>query len=230
MESVLIIGQIALYILCIIIPILMLYIGYLIVTRAFKDMGFSTIEAIIIILLSALFEFQIFIGQFNISNIHLFTYNNWIVAINMGGAIIPIIISIYLIWKKHIPLKKIGIGILVVTIVTFFVTRPEPDSGIVSSFPYWLFPAIFASITSVILLWKDYKKAAPFAYISGTIGVLIGADFLHITELISTPLETSRAAIIGGAVIVDMIFITGILAVILDGIILNRQHSKKEKS
>jgi uncharacterized membrane protein len=189
-------------------------------------MGFTSIEAIIIVSVSFLFFFEINIFGLNISNIYLFSSDNWRVGINLGGAIIPILLSIYLIFKKKIPLKSIGIGILVVIIIAYLVTRPEPDTGIVSSFPYYLLPAFFASITSVILLHKNFKKAAPLAYISGTIGVLIGADFLRISQLLSYSVDKVTPAIIGGAVVFDMIFITGIIAVLLDGIIMFRQSSK----
>ena len=219
--------QIGLYLLYIILPILALYIVYLILTKAFKDMGFSSVEAIIIVFVSFLFGFNIIIFGFNISNIYLFSYQNWIVGINIGGAIIPIVLSIYLTLKKNISLKKIFFGMLVVTIITFFVTNPDPEKGIVSSFPYWLLPAVFASLTSVFLLWKDFRKAAPLAYISGTIGVLIGADFLHLPELLIYPVKATTHAVIGGANVYDMIYITGILAVILDGIIMYRQRSKE---
>lgn len=224
------ITTIARYLLYVFIPILAFYIVYLIVTKAFNDMGFSKFEAIVIILVSFLFEFEILIFGVNISDIHLFTYQNWNVGINMGGAVIPVLISVYLIWKKKLNMKKVGLGILVVTVVTFFVTRPDPSSGIVSSFPYWLLPAVFASFTSVFLLWKKFTKAAPFAYICGTFGVLIGADFFHLPQLLSYPSSTTINAVIGGANVMDMIFITGILAVILDGIILQSQRSKQADS
>ena len=219
--------QIGLWILYISIPIIALFIAYLILTKAFRYMGFTSLEAIIIVFVSFLFGFEIIIFGFNISNIYLFSYGNWNVGINIGGAMIPILLSIYLIIKKKIPLKKVAIGILIVTIIAFFITRPVADKGIVASFPYWLLPAIFASIISAVLLWKDFIKAAPLAYISGTIGVLIGADFLHIWELLNIPTNTTTNAVIGGAVVFDMIFITGILAVILDGIIMFRQRSKE---
>jgi uncharacterized membrane protein len=218
--------QIGLGILYVLIPIIFFYIIYLILTKAFNYMGFTSLEAIIIVIVSFLFIFEISIFGFNISNIYLFSSDNWRVGINLGGAIIPILLSIYLIFKKKIPLKSIGIGILVVTIIAYLVSRPEPDKGIVASFPYWLLPAFFASITSVILLRKNFKKAAPLAYISGTIGVLIGADFLRISQLLSYSVEKVTPAIIGGAVVFDMIFITGIIAVLLDGVIMFRQSSK----
>ncbi|UCH72457.1 MAG: DUF1614 domain-containing protein [Thermoplasmatales archaeon] len=224
--------QIISYLIYILIPVLALYIGYLVITKAFNDMGFSSLESIIIVFVSFILGAGIvdeYIG-FNLSNIYLFSYHNWSVGLNMGGAVIPILLSVYLIIKNKLSLKKICVGILIVTIVAFFVTRPVPNEGIVSSFPYWLLPAIFASFSSIILLWKDFFKAAPFAYICGTIGVLIGADFLHMPGLLNYQLEIAKSAIIGGAVVFDMIFITGILAVVLDGIILYNQRSKYNQS
>ena len=219
-------NQIGLWILYILLPLLALYIIYLILTRAFRYMGFSSLEAVIIVFVSFLFGFEIIIFGFNISNIYLFSYENWRVGINMGGAIIPILLSIYLTIKKKIPIKKILIGILIVAIIAFFVTRPVAERGIIASFPYWLLPAFFASLVSVILLWKDFIKAAPFAYISGTIGVLIGADFFHLPELLSYSTEKVTNAVIGGADVFDIIFITGIIAVILDSVIMFRQRPK----
>ena len=148
--------EISLWILYIIIPILRKVwkiIGkfFLIFTRAFRYMGFTTVEAIIIIFVSFLFGFEIIIFGFNISNIYLFSYKNWSVAINMGGAIIPILLSIYLVIKKKIQLRKILIGIIIVTIIAFFVTNPVADKGIIAYFPYWLLPSIFASLTSIFL-------------------------------------------------------------------------------
>jgi uncharacterized membrane protein len=218
--------QIGLYLLYILIPLLVLYIAYLIITKAFKDMGFSSVEAIIIVFASFLFGFEIIIFGFNISNIYLFSHENWRIAINMGGAVIPILLSVYLTIKKKISLKKIAIGIAIVTIIAFFVTQPVADRGIVASFPYWLFPAFFASLASVFLSWKDFIRAAPLAYISGTIGVLIGADFFHLPELLSYSTEEVTTAVIGGADVFDMIFITGIIAVLVDGMLMYRQKSK----
>ena len=222
-------AQIGFWILYISLPILVLYILYLILTKAFRYMGFTSLEAIIIVFISFLFGFEIIIFGFNISNIHIFAYENWRVGVNMGGAIIPILLSIYLTIKKKIPLKKIAIGILIVTIIAFFVTRPVAARGIVTAFPYWLLPAFFASLASVFLSWKDFIRAAPLAYISGTIGVLIGADFLHLPELLSYSTGEVTTAVIGGADVFDMIFITGILAVVLDGLIMFRQRPREGK-
>lgn len=214
-------SEIALWILSVAIPIILFYIIYLVLTKAFRHLGFSSLESILIVIVSFLFTFPIIVFGYDISNIAIFSYNNWIVGINTGGALIPILISIYLIFKRNIPLFKVFVGIFVVTIITFFVTKPVPNQGIVSSFPYWLLPGVIACISSVILLRKDFVKGAPLAYALGTIGVLIGADFLHLYELLSyEPTKLGTMATIGGAVLFDLIFITGILSVIIYGVVM----------
>ena len=163
----------------------------------------------------------------NFSNIYLFSSGNWKVGINAGGAIIPIVLSIYLVIKKNLELYKVIIGIVLVSIVTFFVTYSDPSKGIVSQFPKFLLPAIFASLVSVVVLWKNFKKAAPLAYISGTLGVLIGADVFRLLDLLAYDVNKPTPAVIGGAVVFDMVFITGILAVILDGFIMFNQRRRE---
>ena len=82
----------------ILIPILIIYFVYVILTKALKFLGFSNIESTIILIVSFIFTFPIIIFGYDISNIALFKYNNWIVGINTGGALIPIILSFYLIF------------------------------------------------------------------------------------------------------------------------------------
>ena len=216
------------YILYIILPILVLYIGYLIVTKAFNDMGFTSFEAIIIVFISFILGAGILdeYTGFSFANIHLITYNNWCIGINTGGAVIPIILSIYLYIKNKLQMKKVLVGIMIVAVITYFVTFPDPQKGIVSRFPFWLLPVFFASLASIILLWYDKRKAAPFAYISGTIGVLIGADVFQLFSLLQSELPSAKNAIIGGTDIFDMVFITGILAVIVDGLLIYQEKLK----
>lgn len=225
--------NIGLWLLYVSLPVIFIYIFYLTLTKAFRYMGFSSSEAVLIVLVSFLFfilellGLSIVIFGFDISNIYLFSYNNWNVGINIGGGIIPIVISIYLYFKKNLDWKKISIAIIVVAIFTYLITYADPTKGIVAKIPLAFVPALIASILSIILLYKDFKKAAPFAYISGTIGVLIGADFFHLYELLNHPIEMTTNAVIGGGIILDMVFITGIIAVIVDGIIMFRQRKNQ---
>jgi uncharacterized membrane protein len=217
--------EIILWIIRVSLPILTIYLIYLLLTKAFKYLGFSDLESTIIVIISFIFTFRIVFFGYDISNVTLIPYNNWIVAINTGGALIPIILSFYLIYKRKISYKQVIIATIIVTIVTFFITRVEPSKGIVASFPYWLIPAVFAAvfacISSIILFKKNFAKGATLAYSSSTFGVLIGADFLHLPELLNnTPTKLGTMARIGGAVIFDLIFLTGVIAVLIYGIIM----------
>ena len=218
--------KILLWILRITLPILAFYIAYILFTRAFSYLGFSKIESIIIVVVSFLFMFPIILFGFDISNIAIIDYNGWILGINTGGAIIPIIISIYLYLKKNLSITNVAVATTIVTIVTFFVTKPVPSKGIVSAFPYWLMPCIAACLASMIVMRKNFSKGASLTYISSTFGVLVGADFLHLPELLSyTPGKIGTMATIGGAVLFDLIFLTGILAVFLYGAIMFKYKS-----
>ncbi|MFH1101562.1 MAG: DUF1614 domain-containing protein [Methanobacteriota archaeon] len=226
-----IIESIVLYIFYILIPILAIYLGYLIITKAFNEMGFTSLEAIIIVFGSFLLGSGLidrYVG-FPFANIPLFMYQNWQVGMNTGGAVIPLLLSAFLIIKHKLPLTKILLGVVLVAGITYLVTYPDPEKGIVSVFPLWLLPVIFASISSIFLLWKTKRNAAPVAYITGTIGVLLGADLLHLFALLSIEIKTTQKAVIGGANIFDMIFLTGILAVLLDGIFLFNKKKKKQE-
>lgn len=206
--------------------VFLVYIVYLIVTKAFQEMGFSSVEAVLIVFVSYLFHFDIEVEGVNISYIYLFSYNNWNVFINMGGAVIPLLISFYLAVKKRLSLLHMSLGVVAVTLVTFFVTYPDPEKGIVSVFPYWLLPAFTASILSVSVYWRDCQKAAPLAYLSGTVGVLMGADLFHLPALLSYRVDHIVNAVIGGANVFDMIFITGIIAVLIDGLLLVKRKKR----
>jgi uncharacterized membrane protein len=219
------------YLLLILLPILALYIVYLIITKAFKDMGFSSLEAIIIVFVSFLLGSGLIDTSVGISfsNIPLFTYQTyWVVGINMGGAVIPLLLSVYLSVKNRLRPVPILLGIGVISVVTFFVTYPDPEKGIVSPFPFWLLPIVITSIVSIVLAWNTKQKAAPLAYTIGTLGVLLGADGLHLMNLLQNEVESTRYAVVGGANVFDMVFITGILAVFLDGLLIIQQKRKKD--
>jgi len=81
-----------------------------------------------------------------------------------------------------------------------------------------MIPTIIASILSVVLCRKDWRKMGLLAYVSGTMGALIGVDLVRMPFLLGL---SGRAFFsIGGAGVLDGIFIMGIAAVVLDMIIV----------
>lgn len=159
-------------------------------------------------------------------------FHPFYLAINIGGAIVPLIVSAHLILTRHVSVSKAGIGILVVAIITYFLAQPMAGEGIV--LPFWVSP-ILAVICGLILS-RGYCGAPSLAYISGSMGTLLGADIMNILTpgvlpaLSPVRLQTSKPLVlsIGGAGVFDGIFLTGILAVLLAAGIVRFFHGSCE--
>jgi len=128
-----------------------------------------------------------------------------ILAVNVGGAIIPTLISIYLLTHAENPFRML-LALGVVTFVIYRLARPIPGVGIAT--PMFI-PPIAAALAAFLF---NPNWAPPTAYVAGTLGTLIGADILHLDKLKQLK---APVASIGGAGTFDGIFLTGILAVLL---------------
>jgi len=129
-----------------------------------------------------------------------------IIAINVGGALIPLSFSLYLFSLHSLNIFDVSLAILVVTTLSYKFSRPIKGFGI--GMPIFIAP-ISAALSALII---DPAHSAPLAYICGTFGVLIGADLLHLKDI---QRMDSPIASIGGAGTFDGIFFTGIFAVLL---------------
>jgi uncharacterized membrane protein len=127
-----------------------------------------------------------------------------VIAINLGGCVIPVLISIFLIpMVNPIDLVK---GVVIMTVFIHMMARPVKGLGI--AVPSLLPPFMAAGLALIIA-----PQSAPmFAYISGTLGSLIGADLLNLKKI---PDLGAPLASIGGAGTFDGIFLTGIISVLL---------------
>lgn len=130
-----------------------------------------------------------------------------VLMVNVGGAIIPVCLSLYLLLKHRLYLLA-AIGTAFVAMVCHYLAHPVPGFGI--ALPIFV-PAIATAIIAIAL---TRRQAAPLAYISGSIGTLIGADLLNlgIVQSLGAPVAS-----IGGAGTFDGIFVTGLLAVLYAG-------------
>jgi uncharacterized membrane protein len=132
-----------------------------------------------------------------------------VLAVNVGGAVIPTVMSIYLLIRYQLWLKG-AIATAVVAFIIHLVATPVPGLGI--AVPVFA-PAVATAIIA-FLLSREY--APPLAYVGGSMGTLIGADLLNLDKISSLG---APVASIGGAGTFDGIFLTGILAVLLAGIV-----------
>lgn len=128
-----------------------------------------------------------------------------ILAVNLGGAVIPTILSAYLLVHGHL-FGPAGMATLVVAAVVHLMARPVARVGI--SVPILIPPVVAAA--AALLIAPDTAPAV--AYVAGTLGTLIGADLTNLQLLrgLGTPIAS-----IGGAGTFDAIFLTGVLAVLL---------------
>jgi uncharacterized membrane protein len=111
-----------------------------------------------------------------------------VVAVNVGGAVIPTLMSIYLLINRDLWVKGL-LATAIVALVIHWMAEPIPGLGI--AVPVFM-PVVVTAIVAVILSRQD---SAPLAYIAGSLGAPVAS--------------------IGGAGTFDGIFLTGILAVLL---------------
>ena len=130
-----------------------------------------------------------------------------ILAINVGGALVPTLVSFYLLWKLPSATIYAVIGVAVVALATHFVARPVKGVGIVT--PAFL-PPLVAAITAYLLPFHAHQI---IAYVAGVLGTLIGADLLNLHVI---PELGAPVASIGGAGTFDGVFLSGIMAVLLE--------------
>ena len=128
-----------------------------------------------------------------------------VIAVNVGGAVIPTAMSLYLLFKYRLW----GVGLIataIVTAVTHAFANPIPGLGIAE--PVFV-PALTTAIAALLL---SRRQAPPLAYIAGSLGTLLGADLLNLGKIqgLGAPVAS-----IGGAGTFDGIFLVGILAVLI---------------
>ena len=131
-----------------------------------------------------------------------------ILAVNVGGAVIPTVMSAYLVLRYQLWIRA---AIATVVIAAIIHASATPVQGMGIAVP--VFVPVIATAILALLLSREY--AAPLAYIGGSMGTLLGADLLNLDKIGSLG---APIASIGGAGTFDGIFLTGILAVLIAGI------------
>jgi uncharacterized membrane protein len=128
-----------------------------------------------------------------------------VVAVNVGGALIPGLVSLYLFVKHRLWVRGL-LAIAFVAGLCHLLAQPLPGLGI--ALPVFV-PAIVSALVALLL---SLRRAAPLAYIGGSIGTLVGADLLNLGRVqgLGAPMVS-----IGGAGTFDGIFLTGVLAVLI---------------
>gem|GEM_PF-6767990 len=149
------------------------------------------------------------LGHINILCVSL--YGN-ILGINFGGGILPVALSLYLLYR----LRAEGTGWLYTflaslvfgIVITYGECRFVPESGIKCSLV--ILPFFLAVIIHVLVFMEpriDLKTKLVLGFACATLGRLIGSDFLYLREVISS--VTGHSYALGGSGICDGIFLAG---------------------
>lgn len=196
------------------LPILFFLVFFHVVTLGFEKLGLSpevTILILFLMLLGSTINIPLtkrklvyvkkpsFFGLFRTPKLRVSG-----IAINFGGAVIPILLSFYFLTR--VPFKPVLIATFLMIFVSKFLARPVPGRGI--AIPA-LFPPLFALLFALIFA-PDFR--APCAFISGVLGTLIGADILNLRK--AKRLGPGLISI-GGAGVFDGIFLVGIISALL---------------
>lgn len=133
-----------------------------------------------------------------------------IIAINVGGFVIPIALVCYeivrIVWQRPDVLLALCFCVLINIILCYQLARPIPSIGI--TLPRFI-PGIIAAVSALIMA---PDMAPPVAFCAGVLGPVIGGDLMKLKQL---GFAQAGMASIGGAGTFDGIVISGLIAVLL---------------
>ena len=132
-----------------------------------------------------------------------------IVAVNVGGCVVPVLIALYQIRDLAAQpggIAAVALATAVNVLVCHATARPVPGLGI-------LLPVLVSPVASVLLAWLlAPQEPVAVAFVAGVLGPLIGADLLNLPR--AKRLATGVMSI-GGAGTFDAIVLSGVLAAVL---------------
>jgi uncharacterized membrane protein len=135
-------------------------------------------------------------------------------SINLGGAVIPLVVSIYLLFQAYqlegdMPLIGAGIALMIVALITRMSTTIIPPYGVRAPL---LVPAVSALVLGLILGGGTGLPAAVIAFAGGSIGTVLGAGFLILPQIRNR--GVSRISI-GGSGMFGAVILCGLLAALI---------------
>jgi uncharacterized membrane protein len=227
-------GPLSLFAIVLLIALLILVVPLLIlgmIGAAFTRLGFSWISALAIVLLMLFGSFvnipiykirrdmirvappdSLIFGEYSQS--HPSPVWDTAIAINLGGAVIPIAVSLYMLYQAILItgtslLFSVCVAIILVAAITYVSTRYLPGTGIQVSL---LIPGLTALLAGLLLSGGTGLAAAVIAFVSGIAGTLLGGNIAQLFRI--KDLDVPSVSI-GGAGIFGAVFICCILPALI---------------
>ncbi|BAB65603.1 MULTISPECIES: DUF1614 domain-containing protein [Sulfurisphaera] len=139
-----------------------------------------------------------------------------LVAVNVGGAIIPSLLSITLIFLAFhgFSIILLIVDIILLSIICNVFSKVITGVGVVMN-P--LIAPLFSALISYAFFFKMSYLVPVSAYVSSVLGSLIGADLFNLKRIIES---SPQIVSIGGMGTFDGIFMSGLFAVMLAEILI----------
>jgi uncharacterized membrane protein len=131
-----------------------------------------------------------------------------VVAINVGGALVPAMVSVYLFLHDGLGFRGV-LAVALVALVVNLIARPVAGVGIVV-------PALVPPLAAAAVALVFGGASVPaVAYAAGVLGTLVGADLLNLWRVrdMGAPVVS-----IGGAGTFDGVLLSGVIAVLIASI------------
>lgn len=135
------------------------------------------------------------------------------VAVNVGGCLVPVILSGYLLARQQWVLAQspwFWLCLVLVAAASFAAVRVVPHFGL--RLPLWVPP--FATIVTAAL-FAPVELAPTVAYVAGSLGALLGGNVLHLLDPRTRDRLDAPLISIGGAGTFGGVFLAGVLSVLL---------------
>ena len=130
-----------------------------------------------------------------------------VLAVNIGGCVVPVLVSLYVLIRLPAIIPYLLPTVAVCSLVIYQISRPVEGVGIATPF---FAPAAISALLAILV--APDGAAAPVAYVTGTVGTLLGADVYNLRRIVRMD---AAVASIGGAGTWDGIFLAGLLASLL---------------
>ncbi len=167
---------------------------------AFENAGFDRFDAFAILILPPILETLV-------HPLYIASYAGMKIYADPAGFFIPLVVSARLVASGRVHPLKVIVGI---AILTYVCNKNAVVGHLGVGITDIITPIV---VTSFYSLYASHKPA-PLAYVSGTLGMIIGADILNIFGL--SRLFNGKVIIIGGAGVFDAIYLVGVFAAFLD--------------
>ena len=138
-----------------------------------------------------------------------------VVAVNVGGGLIPVLLALYQFTRSD-AIVIVAVTVIV-TIASYFSVQIVPGIGIQMNA---LVGPLTAALSAVLIAGNE---APAVAFAGGILGVLIGADLLHLREI--ERMASGVLSIGGAGVLMELLCVVYLPYYSREGFI--RQHSRQ---